>query len=198
MKSIDELVQELSNKTQSTDIPNLDSVSGLDFEAAKRVVVESNVPQEHLRFVYDATANYGEETTEAVVGLQFHYEVVHQLRVQLQKQFADAYLSEKKPVFLKREHLETFTHPDLIGGPQDSNLGYRYLWQPITTLMTRLSEDMKRKHKALLDNIKALDAIEIAYGNTIYGPVVRGTPTDVVGIRNHLFDELMNRNYMHL
>ena len=198
MKSVDELVQDFSDKTQSTDIPNLDSVSGLDFESVKRAVVEGNVPQEHLRFVYDATSNYGEETAEAVVGLQFHYEVVHQLRVQLQKQFADAYLGDREAVILEKSygslripptlftrwHFETFNHPhSQPGRANDSHLGYRYLESPVDHVIGDLPTDVSNEHRILLDDISTLQTLETIYGNTILQPVIKGIRTDIPSMK---------------
>ena len=73
---------------------------------------------------------------------------------------------------------------------RNSNLGYRYQWQDVTALMRCMPDDVIDQHRALLEDIKTLDNLEVVFGNTLYHPIVAGTLTEVAGMRSYFTDEV--------
>lgn len=194
MKPLNELVQELFVSIQPLDIPNLEYLGEVDFDAAKTYVVNKTLPNIHLAFVYAATSKFGEAAAESVVGLQFQYEVIHQLRLQLQKRFADVYLGNQGLAVLggktfNRRNFETFNHPFIIS-VDDSNLGYRYMGSPVDHVINCLPQPIRKQHGTLLDDITVLDTLETVFSNTIYTSVISGANADPSSIMAELGREL--------
>lgn len=191
MKSVDELVQELSETTQPMDIPNLDRlISEVDFDAAKKAAGEGEIPKKHLEFVYHIATRFerSEEIVEAVARLQFHYEVIHQLRLQLQKQFADNYLGDSESVVLQRNklpngkrspgikftrwHFETFNHPS--HPYNESGHGY---FGSIFFFMISLPKVARNEQIVPLAKIETLHELELAHYSKLHDLVTHGTYT---------------------
>lgn len=189
MDELSNLVEELATRLKVDDIPHLKGVveaEGLDFDVVVASVKANEQSMRHLTKVYETLhrASYEPDVLRETISLQLHYEVVHTLRKQLHKKFADAFLGEKEEIRLKeegcisfpteftRQHFLTWTHPISIHqGDMIDHLGYRYRGSPVDHITKYLPQEVLAEQESLLANIELLSSLETAYVNTLYDPV---------------------------
>src|SRR3989338_4110330 len=184
---LSELVNVLANKLKVIDIEYVEEVVGLEelnFNVAIASVLENDLSNNHIAAVYERLRNTVPDFVQEIIKLQLQYEVVHALRIQLHKKFADNYLGDRQEVKLKpheysmntvpfaRNNFEFWIHPDSSHSKDITDeSGYRYNTTQIKYIVDVLPPEVKTENKDLLNAIGLMHGLEMAYEATISYPI---------------------------
>lgn len=205
---LSDLVKDFSSKLQPTDIPGLPDIingSGLVFETAvgstrDNSAIDKDPVKEHLTFVYRVLQKADPEVVKEAVYLQTVYEIIHTLRLTLQKKFAYSVMGDREEIKLQshegytlpsikvtRRQMEKLKYPGFV--QDETELGYRYTEPQHEQFKPYIAPEIWNANAGLLDRIQRLRRLEIAYSNTMYGLINKGE-RDLAKIRTAFQDNI--------